>query len=668
MKRLDPLLRAYLRLIAVMVMTMTLHRILFLSWYGESGLVSGLAVDLAKAFWLGLRFDLSVLVYLTTLPLLLYFFLRLSPSLRLWRNWKSLAVGYWSIVFIVIQILATGDFFYYMHFQDRLNVVMVGLFTDDTRALLSTIWKNYPVGRGLIAFVFLGAFGFWLTKKLVVPLPMPGAFRAKVVLPSAFLSLAILIMVGRGSFTFYPLGLIHTQVSTNPFINLLTVNAPFRMKTAFKQYFQSRMTKRGNIKAYGFEGKEADAFLASRGSFVNQSPIETLAYTPRRFLKADPHVVIVLMESLGSYWLQFQQPGFDLLGPLNNELKDAAVTLKMVPGAIGTIGSLAGILSGVPAGAKSAILSESPYQNLQMPTSPALFFNARGYQTRFVYGGNLGWRNIGAFARRQGFMATDGEVEIEKHLGKLDDSTHDWGVFDDRLFNYVLHTLVKAKQPEFIVVMTTSNHPPFAVPKNYKVPEFNIPPGLRADLLVDEKVALERFIATRFANDSLAEFRKQLKLTGLARKSALAVTGDHGFWFARLGSDQVAQKYLVPFALWQPSEKLRERAQARLNSGFTSHLHILPTLYDLVQTGGADQPTFFPSIFSDQKLVGYSSQSFAFFPDSAVNLNAEPIEWCYEDSDFGLPELTNCKSTPSGNPQTFKAFMATTDFFLEAVK
>lgn len=663
----DAVITAYLKITLFFLATMFLHRLAFLTWYGESGLFLRSWQELLKALWVGLRFDASVMVYANSLPLLLYLAVRVLPKAGTWALWKRFAIGYWTLTFVVIQVLAILDFFYYMHFQDRFNVVLVGFFTDDTRALVSTIWKNYPIVWGTLAVSLLGVAGYRVIKARIAPLTKPATVKPLKLAAGALAVFLLSLVVGRGSFTFYPLGLIHTQVSTDPFVNLATVNAPFRIKTALKQYFESRRYVRGNIKAYGFEGRKSEALKLVFGREARADEAELPLRPSRALLKSKPHMVVVLMESMGSYWFRYGSPEFDLVGPLREQLKEAAFTLRMVPGHIGTIGSLASVLSGVPHGTRSAILSESPYQNLQMPTSPALFFNGAGYNTRFVYGGNLGWRGIGDFARRQGFKAADGEVEIERALGRVSGVTHDWGVFDDRLFDYVLHVLENADRPEFIVVMTTSNHPPFEVPKGYVPPALTIPDELKDRLLVEEPLARARFVAARFANDSIAAFRARLKEKGLAGKSVLAMTGDHGFWFARLPAEQVALKYMVPFALWLPDEGLTLKARERMSSGFLSHLHILPSLYDLQADKGSGL-SFLPSIFSDDELVGYSSQGFALFPGHAVILDSTPARRCYVNPAESLVELEICGDSGGDEPKIFKAYQSAIDFYLEALK
>lgn len=664
----DETLRVYLKVQSVFILTMALHRLAFLLWYGEPGLVSSSSLDLLKAFWLGFRFDALVLVYANSLPIVVYLFLAKWPHPRLWTAWKWGTLGLWSLTFLLIQVLAVMDFFYFKHFQDRFNVVLMGLFTDDTEAVVLGVWKNYPLGSILLLWALAGISGFLLFRRWLKSLIQPRAYSWGAWLVTVVVVISLTAIIGRGSFSFYPLGQIHTQVSSNPFINLLTVNAPFRLKTAVKQYFEAKGLKGGNIHAFGFAGQEPRAFELGYGHYVPSDPIASLKRTSQGRLKFKPHVVIVLMESLGSYWFQFDRDPFDLVGPLGRHLRDSAFTLRMVPGSVGTIGSLTSILSGVPHGSRSAFLSESQYQSYQMPTSPALFFADQGYKTRFIYAGSLGWRGIGAFARRQGFAITDGEAEIERVLGPGPGARHDWGIHDDRVFTYLTSVLETATTPEFIVVMTTSNHPPFEVPASYLRPAVDIPAALKANLLVDEKLAQARFTALRFSVDSLSHFLDSLTAKNQMGKIALAISGDHGFWFARIASDQVAQRFQVPFALWLPTEELTTEARRRLQEQTLGHLHILPTLYDLVP-GKLTYFSFLPSLFSGQPLVGHSSQNFSLAHDGGVTLDYPPAARCYKDSAAQLPLLNTCSTkAPEALVDQYKAYMAGIDFFLEAVR
>ena len=55
------------------------------------------------------------------------------------------------------------DFGFYSYFQNHMNILMFGVFEDDTKALFSTIVENYPVVLVGIGFILIFVFIYLLT-------------------------------------------------------------------------------------------------------------------------------------------------------------------------------------------------------------------------------------------------------------------------------------------------------------------------------------------------------------------------------------------------------------------------------------------------------------------------------------------------------------------------
>lgn len=540
--------------------------------------------DLAKAFLLGFRFDGSVLGYLLALPSL-YLILALNlRSDKLFRFFPRWGQPYYLFFFSVIGILLALDTKYYSYFQDHFNVLIFSLVEDDTVALLWTFWKNYPVIWYFI-FTLIALWGLALFLKINFknfPLKTPTEKIPWPVLPLvSLLTFVLVFFLGRGSFGLFPLTPADAVVSKDPFINHLPSNGVHAFYRAIKLRRQQSSEWDNNLKYFGYSDPR-QAFADFYQIPVDQVPESPLGLFRQKTKtnpwaeKNRPHVVVVMMESFGTYWLRYHSKDFDLLGEFQKHLQEDLFLKNFLPSASSTTGSLSSIMISAPHRPIGAFLTESQYLQVPFRSSPARIFAKAGYETRFVYGGNPGWRDMNKFAKFQGFQFVEGDVDIEAKLGKLPE-VHDWGVYDEDVFRYVMTLLKEAQKPQMILVMTTTNHPPYQTPSTYKAPAQKIPKELQTRLIGEPEIVASRFRTYRYSTQKFGEFITELKSLPLSEKTFVAATGDHGFWLINFTDEEVMGKWSVPFYLYAP----RSLQLSLAPETFGSHMDIFPTLFHL---------------------------------------------------------------------------------------
>jgi phosphoglycerol transferase MdoB-like AlkP superfamily enzyme len=155
-----------------------------------------------------------------------------------------------------------------------------------------------------------------------------------------------------------------------------------------------------------------------------------------------------------------------------------------------------------------------------------------------------------------------------------------WGVYDEYLFQHIYDKLSKNDgKPKFIFTMTTTNHPPYSLPADYKPLPLIISPELKKNITGDMKLAQERFKTYQYSNNKLGQFILRIKASPLGKNTIIAVTGDHNFWSV---FDYPKERYLdldgVPFYIYIP-ESLKPKSIDTETLG--SHLDMMPTLYNL---------------------------------------------------------------------------------------
>ena len=680
-----------------LLLLMSLWRLLILFVYGPLHELPWR--DFAASLWLGVRFDSVVLFYGAFLPVFALSLCWLVRQVDLFRlYWTAVKIYYW-FLFVAIAFILAIDFGYYTYFQDHINIMIIAFFTDDTAALVRTFWKTYPVlwyGVGSIVVMWL----MWLTIRRLLMWPM-GFLRGERWLklswtaPLFFSSMIICVGVGaRGSLGLFPLTIMDTVVSTHPFLNYLCFNGVHGLHRALKMYARESSKWNSNLKYYGYT--EARTALAdARGVDISKIPtkdsfsiFKSHAAANPWAQKTRPSVLVVIMESFGGHWLRYQSPSFDLMGALVPHWKQDLVFENFLPSSGATIGSLSSFMVGLPQRPFGPFLTESEFLNVRFDSSVPAIFKRAGFHTRLVYGGNPGWRDIDKFARKQGFDVVEGQVDIEKRFGGPLRETHDWGVYDEDLFKYVITTMSASSTPELVVVMTTTNHPPYEVPRWYRndtePPLFatglsprplNMPADLRTRINVDYKQATDRFRAFQYSNQMLGALLTQVQSNPvLGGRTVVAVTGDHGFLLTNFSEQDLLEKWRVPFYLHIPSElKKRLALKPGQQKSFGSHMDIFPTIYPLVLSNQdywsigrnllKTPPTDSFSVHNSQIVIGPAGAVVTRRYDQTdlyLKWNKNPL------TESGQPQLSNSDPSPELErlSRRYKGLMSALDFYM----
>jgi phosphoglycerol transferase MdoB-like AlkP superfamily enzyme len=576
-------------LFLVVASLMTLARAGFTLSFGDLKSLDLSSPELKKAFLLGFRFDLMPLAYVNIVPFILLQLGYFLPGKLPIRMIRSLVVTLLFAGYLFIGWLYVFDYGFYSYFQDHLNVLFFGFFEDDTKALLISINKNYNLflwGSLIIAL----QYGLLLLIKFLFS-PFDFDLREKrslaKVITISFLGILFLAFAGRGNFSRLPLSIEDAHISQNEFINEISLNGALTLNRAIKIRKTFGRDDYDFLKVKGF-ASWGEAYKSINGATpVGTGILESLrARTKYNQVLAGnpPHVVLVVMESFGSYWNDLDSEKFQILGSLKDHFKDGILFKNFLPSENGTIGSIVSVTTGQVIRPGARFLSESEFMRVKLSSAGHLPFKEKGYETHFVYGGKIGWRDLGKFLSIQGYDRLWGAEEIKEALPELNhldpkDLGNEWGIFDEYLYGFIDEQLRTATKPQLFVVLTTSNHPPFEHPSSYQPKLIEFSPDFLARITVGEELARKRFIGLQYANEKMSEFLTKIQQSRLRENTIVALTGDHSFWIAKgVGPEEEFKRYAVPFFLSVP-EKLRP--QKIDENKFGSHEDIFPTLFHL---------------------------------------------------------------------------------------
>jgi phosphoglycerol transferase MdoB-like AlkP superfamily enzyme len=582
---LQNLLFSFLKLFFVFLLLMSVSRLYLFLNYGTSS--SSNAIDLFKTFWLGSRLDASILAYIYAPAVLLVFVIWLL-NLKFLQNYLyNFFRAYFVLFLTLLSAITFADFAYFSFFGEHSSLMIFGVFDDDTQALIQTAFKNYNVAViALVSLAYLVLLYFLIFK--IIKHHSRWNFSWNLPTQTLFfiLLLAVIGLVGRGSIGLFPLAKDVPDVSSDPFINKLSQTSGYAILNSYEQYMLSKSGKYDLIKRAGYAGKIEKAFEihTQKESINKEDLLSNIKYTTAHneaVKNRSPNVVLDVVESFGAPILDYQSDSFDIMRSLKKHFDEDIVFKNFISASNGTIVSLEPLLLNITARPDSTAFGQSSYLNTSFSFASARVYQQAGYETVFVYGGDLSWRNVGSFFARQGFDNVYGKAAIVSKLGLEGKNIfHDWGVYDKYLHQFVLTLLKEAKKPQLIVVMTTNNHPPYKISPEYQSKNLIFSDELKKHLTGDLTYAHERLQDYQYALDMVGDFLDEVKNSSLKENTVVAVTADNNTIEGIMKyDDYYTQTKRVPFYLYLPPYLKPKEAIDTTLAG--SHKDIFPTLYNL---------------------------------------------------------------------------------------
>lgn len=568
-----------------------LLRLGFLLFFGREYLSLDYQLDLLKAFYVGIKYDTVVWSYLSLPFFILSIVVSSFKSVKFFNLFQWFCKQYFKLVILLCLLIVIVDYSFFSFFQDHINILIYGFFEDDTNALIESIFKNYKspliITSGVIIFASLLIHFFMnsiFKKAKASPSWIHGGF-----LKFIFLIFFVFVLYGgglRGGYGDLVLAPQYSDFSKVEFINQMAYNGVIALEKTVKLRNETEHKDYSLLEKYGYKGQEHKAFGDYLGmEVITKNKDELISLLKRTtsenpvLEKSPPHVVVLVMESFGANWIKYNNERFDFLGELKKHIDQDIYFPNVISSGAGTIGSMLVLGTNIPHRAGIRFISESKHLNKNLASSSNKPYEKNGYKTHFIYGGKLGWRSIGRYFKTQGFHNIVGENEIINTLGLQKNYGTEWGLFDEHLLNYIYKILSESNTPQFILALSTSNHPPFEIPKSHPSPDLQIPSKLQQKITREEDLFLKRFKAFEYSNQKLAQFLSQIKSGDLKDKTVVSFTGDHNFWgFMNYDLEEAYSKYLVPFYIYAPESLLpTEINQNKIGA----HEDIMTTLYNL---------------------------------------------------------------------------------------
>lgn len=523
----------------------------------------------------GLPMDCSIAGYLSVVPALLCVVECFTGSTRITER---ISYIWYAITGLLLAIVYVLDMVLYGYWGFRLDVMPFFYFsTSPEAALASAHWYEL-----FLAFIAIAAISFAIFLAL-----RSATARVKVIaanhrwLQALFMLIiaGLLIIPIRGGLGLAPMNLSRAYFSTDGRLNHTAINPAFSL-----MYSATHQNKDYDRFMFMSDEEAETALTEYKAVLRNSMPTDTAAV--RLTTVEKPDVWLIILESFSSR-LMSSAGGEAIAVGLDSIANSSLWFTNFYANSFRTDRALTSILSAFPALPTMSLLTN--VEQAEKLPSIATSFGKQGYETNYIYGGDINFANLKAYLVGAGYGKIYSEKDFPSSL-----RTCKWGVADGPLFDFALNKS-HAASPEFNVVQTSSSHEPFEVP--YSNPAFDGTPAKNAFAYTDS---------------CLTAFVNRLKATERWDRTLVVIVPDHlGAW--PLDLPDAPERHHVPLII--TGGALNPALIGVKNSNPGSQADIAATILEsevpefpfsrnLVDSGS----TGF-AVFSEPEIVGLVSQS-----------------------------------------------------------
>lgn len=456
-------------------------------------------------FFLGLGIgainDIFALFFILILPFFCIFLPKDSFfSSTLGKIYSFILVFIFSLIFIFTSF---SEYFFWEEFSSRFNFIAVDYLVYTTEVIQNII-ESYPLA-GLLSSVFvlsvLVSYFVWkkLQKKLsVIEIQNKTSFWKR------FAHICCYCLVVTASyFVFSPLSL-----SSNRYWIEFADNGVYQLFSAFihneldyRKFYKTMDTEKAFALLNTDLNVQAPLAHTNYRQVINSSiNIDTQEKNTVQSSLQKPNVVLVIIESLGSYKYQEQ------MITLNNLAKESLYFPNMKSTGTRTVRGIEAIMLSIPPTPGNSIVRRDDNDNLYNLSTP---LKKQGYDLSFIYGGIGFFDNMNAFFSGIGFNIHD-KLEFDSNNKTFSNA---WGQCDGDAYKESIRLADKSfanNTPFMQVILTTSNHRPFTFPEN----TINLPQGSRE-------------AAVRYTDYAIGEFLKEAKTKKWFDNTIFVFIADH---------------------------------------------------------------------------------------------------------------------------------------------
>lgn len=476
------LLKAYLLTVLIFIVA----KMGFMFYH--AGVQSFTATDVFEVIRHGLSLDLSMGLYILSLPFLCLAVSIWVPRERLFRN---ILRPFYIVISLAMALIFVADTSLYEFWLFKLDAFCLQYLETPTEAMAS-VSTSYILIR-LLTIALLTAIFTWAYWKIPLKLPK---IRKRILSSIGALLLIPLIIIGiRGGLDESTTNIGQVYYSQNQFLNHSAVNPIF-------SFFASLEKSGSNIVSFKFMDQKTCDDIVNQLYNTQSIDCDTLLTTNT------PNIIVILLESCGG---QFTEIGgrTDITPNLNKMAKEGIYFANCHANSWRTDRGTLCTWSGYPSFPNTSVM-KIPAKSRTLPNIARTLQQERGYSTHYLYGGDINFTNMRSYLVSGGFQDLTWKTDYTTD----EQQTARWGVRDDITFQTLTQLTKTMKQPFLIGYSTLSSHSPWDVPIHH----------------FDDEV-LNAFY---YLDQCVGNFIQQLRHTELWNHTLIVMLPDHGIVHAGL--------------------------------------------------------------------------------------------------------------------------------------
>ena len=525
-----------------------------------------------KSFIVGLRGD-SFIAALLSLPI---FIISNIPKIKFTRSLKIGYYAYLIILYLIIGFLNVIDLEFFKELGSHINM-MAQMYGFDTGGQHGEVWMQVWVSYPIFIYLFMIFFFSYLTYRIVkYHINKKGNFQSQYTLKYArYLLIIIFLILGTNIFQKNPFNPKKSFFSQDDMMaNHLAVNS-------IQNYIYS-LVSQPNLSFYNEQlaYKEADAIIdENRNGNSNTS------------LKIDnPNIILIILESHVGTYCNYLNPNLkENVTPFLDSLSRKSINFKnCYANGTRTAYGLSAIMCSWAVTPGYPLIRFEQYQDSNHsnpPTFSSIMKNVNpNYNNLFMYGGDSNFDEMKLFVESNQFdqiidHSTDPvlkQFELDNH----NQGVSPWGVFDSHLFNRSIDLMddKASNHPQFISILSTTNHLPWVIPSEYRnqIPNY---PTHKKDFEIAKRTM-------KYVDNALKDFFNNAQNKDWFDDTIFIITADHGLsiYKEHINDPRNAR---IPFIIYN------SRLEPKEMEKIVSQIDILPTLLDLIDKNEYFNPDLF---------------------------------------------------------------------------
>lgn len=536
-----------LAVVLILVTSLSFITRLFLFFRSWDNLELGL-LNTVGIFVIGFFYDIVVTSFFC-IPIALYCWLMKDSWYQ--KKWNRIPLFLlFFLITLILVINAGAEIVFWDEFNVRFNFIAVDYLIYTTE-VLGNIWESYNIPLIASGFIILTILLLILFRKKITASQLVSMRFAK---RSIFFLLFMIIPVA-GYF------LVNNRLKntgSNNYVNELGGNGIYEFGAAFwhneidyKRFYAVNDDKKNIALVRNMLQAPGTVFTGDSLSIERKISSDSPEHKW--------NIVLISVESLSGDYMKCFGNKENITPFLDSLIPHSLFFKNFYASGTRTVRGLEALSLAIPPTPGQSIVRRPGNENM---FSMGNLLKGKGYDVKYIYGGNSFFDNMGYFFSNNGYQVID-KSDIPADKIHQQDVTS-WGIPDEDAFNIAIDECDKSYKngkPFFNHIMTISNHRPYTYPDG----RIDIPPSTQSPQG-----------AVKYTDYAINKFLKDAGKKTWFNNTLFVIVADHCSKSAGK-TDLPANRYHIPCMLYNPG-----LIKPDIENRFTSQVDLAPTILGLM--------------------------------------------------------------------------------------